>query len=184
MDDNQSGAAYVTFGKREASTSVLSLSELEGANGFKNCLGIRGRSGISVSGGGDVNCDRFADMVIDAPTRSGGSGAAYLVSEASSRLQLQGADEAFTPGCGIISESIENELDPARESSPAFCATRASTATSIIKATKVDFDPTQHPTFSHAASALAAPSASRQPASATIRAGDGRRCEWPENSGH
>ncbi|SFF29770.1 integrin alpha [Nitrosomonas sp. Nm166] len=60
------GASYVVFGKASGFDAALSLSSLDGSNGFR--LDGRGdaRSGGSVSSAGDVNNDGFDDMIIGA----------------------------------------------------------------------------------------------------------------------
>ena len=60
------GAAYVVFG-RTGGSSAVSLSALDGANGFK-LVGVdpTDRTGISVSTAGDINGDGFADIVVGA----------------------------------------------------------------------------------------------------------------------
>ncbi|MEO9871495.1 putative Ig domain-containing protein [Ekhidna sp.] len=65
------GATYVVFGSNTGFGSSLSLTDLDGTNGFE-ILGVNARdaSGYSVSGGGDVNGDGFDDMIIGASARS------------------------------------------------------------------------------------------------------------------
>jgi hypothetical protein len=64
---NSAGSAYVVFGKGNGFTPNLSLSALNGSNGFR----LDGESkydhlGSSVSAVGDVNGDGFADVIIGA----------------------------------------------------------------------------------------------------------------------
>jgi hypothetical protein len=66
---NYSGESYVVFGGVGVGAGgAIELSTLNGANGFV-CNGIDAvdRSGISVSGAGDVNSDGAADLIIGAP---------------------------------------------------------------------------------------------------------------------
>ena len=78
---NDSGAAYVVFGKNTGFAANLDLSALTGVDGFK----LSGESaqvytGDSVSGAGDVNGDGFADVIVGA--RGAGlntGGASYVV---------------------------------------------------------------------------------------------------------
>ena len=77
-----SGAAYVIFGKANFAASV-NVSALIGPNGFRLRGAAAGdRAGFSVAGGGDVNGDGFADVVVGAfGAKANGlySGAAYVV---------------------------------------------------------------------------------------------------------
>lgn len=63
-----SGESYVVFGKSSGFESALSLSTLDGSNGFRlNGIDAYDRCGFSVSGAGDVNGDGFDDLIIGAP---------------------------------------------------------------------------------------------------------------------
>ncbi|HMG45938.1 MAG TPA: Ig-like domain-containing protein [Allosphingosinicella sp.] len=81
--DTESGAAYVIFGKASGFGSLIDLTGLSAANGFK----IQGQvafddAGISVSSAGDVNGDGFADIIVGADGNDSGggtSGAAYVI---------------------------------------------------------------------------------------------------------
>ncbi len=77
-----SGAAYVIFGRTNFA-ATLEVSALTGANGFRLRGAAAGdRAGFSVAGGGDVNGDGFADVVVGAFLANAngvGSGAAYVV---------------------------------------------------------------------------------------------------------
>jgi hypothetical protein len=78
-----SGASYVVFGSDHAWTSALSLSSLNGANGFViNGVDAGDESGTSVSAAGDINGDNFDDLMIGAPLadpNGDDSGASYVV---------------------------------------------------------------------------------------------------------
>jgi hypothetical protein len=80
---DQSGAAYVVFGKVGGLTSV-DLAMLSGTNGFK----ISGEAasdfaGTAVSRAGDIDGDGFDDLIVGAygqdPGGSTGAGAAYII---------------------------------------------------------------------------------------------------------
>ena len=74
------GASYVVFGKPGiGSTGSLTLSSLNGANGFV-LPGVAGsNSGFSVSGAGDINGDGVADLVIGAYGANSNTGTSYVV---------------------------------------------------------------------------------------------------------
>jgi len=80
---NQTGAAYVVFGKTSAVASTFDLSSLSGGNGFR----IDGQSagdqiGSTVSEAGDVNGDGLGDVIVGAPyanPNGGYAGAGYVV---------------------------------------------------------------------------------------------------------
>lgn len=79
-----SGATYVVFGGTETGASgVLELSSLDGGNGFVlNGVAEGDRSGVAVSGAGDVNADGIGDLLIGAPGATPNgilSGATYVV---------------------------------------------------------------------------------------------------------
>ncbi|WGM40408.1 hypothetical protein [Caulobacter sp. NIBR1757] len=64
---NYSGASYVIFGDRASPGASLSLSALDGTNGFRLSGGAANNwSGFAVSSAGDFNGDGFADLVVGA----------------------------------------------------------------------------------------------------------------------
>ncbi|SFF14661.1 integrin alpha [Nitrosomonas sp. Nm166] len=79
-----SGSSYVVFGKASGFDPTLSLSSLDGNNGFRLDGETGGDfSGISVSSAGDVNNDGFDDMIIGArgtnPNGDFYAGSSYVV---------------------------------------------------------------------------------------------------------
>ncbi|MCA0433945.1 MAG: FG-GAP-like repeat-containing protein [Proteobacteria bacterium] len=78
-----SGASYVVFGKASGFAATLSLSTLNGSNGFRLDGAVSNdSSGVSVSAAGDVNGDGFDDLIIGAPyadPNGTDSGASYVV---------------------------------------------------------------------------------------------------------
>jgi uncharacterized repeat protein (TIGR01451 family) len=72
---NYSGAAYVVFGKPAGFSAAMTLSALDGNNGFRISGAFSERLGYSVSGGVDINGDGFSDVVVGSYS----SGAAYVV---------------------------------------------------------------------------------------------------------
>ncbi len=86
--DNNSGAAFVVFGRNTATDGAfaadVNVSTLTGATGFKiNGAAADNRAGIDVSSAGDVNGDGIDDMLIGATFADTNgrtdSGAAYVV---------------------------------------------------------------------------------------------------------
>jgi hypothetical protein len=81
---SDSGSAYVVFGKRTGFAATFDLSTLTGTNGFE----IPGHEadaqlGTSVSRAGDLNADRFADILLGgdsaSPGGTSGAGSAYAI---------------------------------------------------------------------------------------------------------
>ncbi len=75
------GRSYVVFGGSSVGSSgTLSLSSLNGANGFKLIGEASGDySGYSVNSLGDINADGHADLVIGAYGHASGAGRTYVV---------------------------------------------------------------------------------------------------------
>ncbi len=78
-----SGAAYIVFGKAGGFAASLSLSALNGENGFSLVGVAQGdQAGAAVGIAGDINADGFDDVIIGAPGSDANgdySGAAYVV---------------------------------------------------------------------------------------------------------
>jgi hypothetical protein len=65
---DNSGSAYVVFGKTDAFASSLDLAGLDGSNGFViNGYYENQYLGTSVSGAGDINGDGIDDLIIGSP---------------------------------------------------------------------------------------------------------------------
>jgi len=72
---SESGAPYVVFGKPGADDSMLSLSDIDGSNGFaitnEQEYGVEFGYDVNISG--DLNADGLADIVIGAPASGDGN---------------------------------------------------------------------------------------------------------------
>jgi len=68
---NRAGQSYVLFGSNSGFGASLSLSTLNGSNGFAiNGIAASDQSGFSVSSAGDVNGDGIDDLIIGARSAS------------------------------------------------------------------------------------------------------------------
>ncbi|MEO1995061.1 MAG: LamG-like jellyroll fold domain-containing protein, partial [Planctomycetaceae bacterium] len=78
-----SGASYVMFGHSGPFGATIDLSSLNGTTGFRlDGAAANDRSGLSVSGAGDVNGDGFDDVIVGAQLadpNGGNSGSSYVV---------------------------------------------------------------------------------------------------------
>jgi hypothetical protein len=85
VDGNtQVGSTYVVFGKATGWAASVTLSTLDGTNGFRlNGVAPGDASGWSVASAGDINGDGLKDLVIGAylsdPGGNGGAGSSYVV---------------------------------------------------------------------------------------------------------
>ncbi len=100
------GAAYIVYGRSDFSVSDLSLSTLDGSNGFVLFGEANGgRTGQAVSKAGDLNNDGFGDLIVSAPYGGNdGSGEAYVVFGTSSTAvsTLMASDLDGSNGFNII----------------------------------------------------------------------------------
>jgi hypothetical protein len=80
---NDTGAAYVVFGRITTFPANIDLARLSGNDGFKISGGMADdRAGSAVSDAGDINGDGLDDVLIGAPSADANglsSGAAYVV---------------------------------------------------------------------------------------------------------
>jgi len=78
-----SGSAYVIFGKGTRYPTSINLSTLDGSNGFRiDGVTDYDLSGRSVSGAGDLNGDGLGDMIVGAPGSANNgerSGTSYII---------------------------------------------------------------------------------------------------------
>ena len=74
------GQSYVVFGSNKSWSSPISLSSLNGNNGFTiNGINAGDQSGWSVASAGDVNGDGIDDLIIGADDASLKAGQSYVV---------------------------------------------------------------------------------------------------------
>jgi hypothetical protein len=78
-----SGSSYVVFGKPKEFAASIKLSSLNGGNGFRlDGVAAGDGSGYAVGGGGDIDGDGFADMIVGAwgaDPHGTDSGSTYVV---------------------------------------------------------------------------------------------------------
>ena len=74
------GRSYVVFGSNKSWSSPMSLSSLNGNNGFTiNGINAGDQSGFSVASAGDVNGDGIGDLIIGAYHVSLQAGQSYVI---------------------------------------------------------------------------------------------------------
>ena len=77
---SETGRSYVVFGSNKSWSSPISLSSLNGNNGFTiNGINAGDKSGFSVASAGDVNGDGICDLIIGANDASLKAGQSYVV---------------------------------------------------------------------------------------------------------
>jgi hypothetical protein len=77
---SKTGRSYVVFGSNKSWSSPISLSNLNGNNGFTiNGINAGDQSGWSVASAGDVNGDGIGDLIIGANDASLKAGQSYVV---------------------------------------------------------------------------------------------------------
>lgn len=97
--NSSAGESYLLFGKSAGFASAISLSSLNGTNGFLiEGIDAGDRSGESVSEAGDVNGDGFDDLIIDA--RFGSPGGIIRAGES---YVLFGKSAGHTPAIPLSS---------------------------------------------------------------------------------
>jgi hypothetical protein len=112
------GKAFVVYGSVAGFPAVLSLADLDGANGFLiEGVDVADFTGFSVSGAGDVNADGFDDLIIGAPGADpegrSAAGESYVVFGAPSRAFSPpavagdlGLDVAFGGSVGLTTADL------------------------------------------------------------------------------
>ncbi len=103
------GCNYVIFGHSSDSNNITDLSSLNGTNGFKlNGEASFAHSGVSVSGGGDVNRDGYADLIIGANGYGALKGRSYLIFGGSG--VVSGGSMNLTSLQGVNGFKLDGEL--------------------------------------------------------------------------
>ncbi|MEO5353375.1 MAG: FG-GAP-like repeat-containing protein [Magnetococcus sp. XQGC-1] len=99
-DNAATGHVYVVFGQASGFSPTIDLSSVGGTAGFR-LDGMSGDMlGHSVSGGGDINGDGFADLIVGAPAADGGSGTGYVIF--GSQMITQLTDQIGGSGADIL----------------------------------------------------------------------------------
>lgn len=79
-DESNSGVAYVVKGSSSGVSDVASMTSLDGSNGFRIDGYVNGdKVGLGVNGGGDVNGDGFADVIIGARGYNNNEGRSHVL---------------------------------------------------------------------------------------------------------
>ena len=99
-----SGQSYIVFGgSTVGSGGSFAISDLNGTNGFiLNGIDASDRSGMRVSGAGDVNGDGFADVIVGArdadPNSHSSAGESYVVFGGATSLNTLDGLDGMTDG--------------------------------------------------------------------------------------
>ncbi len=97
---DRSGSSYVVFGRASGFDASMSLSDLDGSNGFRlDGLAERDFLGLSVSSAGDVNGDGFDDVIIG----SNDSADTYSSFTSTIGYLVFGSDSGFSPALNLSS---------------------------------------------------------------------------------
>lgn len=114
--NTNSGSAFVVFGT--VNTSVFELSQIENAatGGFEiDGLATNDVLGTSVSGGGDVNGDGLADLIVGVPQKGASPGKTYVIFGKNNTTAVDIAGiEAGTSNQGFMIEGEVNGDDVGR----------------------------------------------------------------------
>ena len=111
---SSTGQSYVVFGNKGPWSSPISLSSLNGNNGFiLNGINASDHTGFSVANAGDVNGDGIDDLIVGAQNGApGGAGKSYVVfgskngwSSPISLLSLNGANGFILNGINSNDQS-------------------------------------------------------------------------------
>jgi hypothetical protein len=95
LNDVPIGKSYVVFGSKQEFSAQLSLSNLNGQNGFtindisENIEDETDNFGFDVSYAGDINDDGIADIIISKPGAIYGAGQSYVIFGSTNGFQSQ-----------------------------------------------------------------------------------------------